>query len=79
MTTKQRPKYVNEVIDGVNRELRNRKVKNFCESELCMWLDNYLLSKKMYRGYNFYREKEDGHLVLAGTSNPEKYDCIQFY
>ena len=79
MRTQKRPKYVNEIIDSVNRELRFRKVKDFNESELCCWIDNYLLDKKMYRGYNFYREMENGKLTLAGTADPEKYDCIQIY
>lgn len=79
MKAQKRPKYVNEIIDSVNRELRFRKVKDFNESELCRWIDSYLLDKKMYRGYNFYREMEDGRLTLAGTADPEKYDCIQIY
>lgn len=76
---KKRPKYVNEIIDSVNQELRNRKVKDLYENDLCRWLDSYLLKRGMYRGYNFYKEIEDGRLTLAGTANPEKYDCIQFY
>lgn len=78
---KERPQYVKELVKNVNHTLRCRKIKNE-DDTLFLWLMDYLLQKKMYRGYNFYVDKtfECGTLpILAGTADKDKYDYLQLY
>ena len=79
---KKRPQYVQEIVDEINEIFYRKKEKNsLCD--LAIWLDHYLLKKDMYRGYNFYIDKThtDGTTdkVLAGSSDPNEYEYIQFY
>ena len=79
---KKRPQYVQEIVDDINEIFYHKKEKNaYCD--LAIWLDHYLLKKGMYRGYNFYIDKTltDGktYKMLAGSSDPNKYEYIQFY
>lgn len=79
---KKRPQYVQEIVDEINEIFYRKKEKNaLCD--LACWLDHYLLKKGMYRGYNFYIDKThiDGttYKTLAGSSDPNEYEYIQFY
>lgn len=78
---KERPKYVTELVVKVNRTLRCGKVKDE-SNDLFMFMVQYLLDKKMYKGFNFYKDKtfECGTLpILAGTADKDKYDYLQLY
>ena len=79
---KKRPQYVQEIVDEINEIFYHKKEKN-TNCDLAIWLDHYLLNKGMYRGYNFYIDKThtDGttYKVLAGSSDPNVYEYIQFY
>lgn len=79
---KKRPQYVQEIVDDINEIFYHKKEKN-AHCDLAIWLDHYLLNKGMYRGYNFYIDKThtDGttYKVLAGSSDPNEYEYIQFY
>ena len=79
---KKRPQYVQEIVDEINEIFYRKKEKNVL-CDLAIWLDHYLLNKGMYRGYNFYIDKThtDGttYKVLAGSSDPNVYEYIQFY
>lgn len=79
---KKRPQYVQEIVDDINEIFYRTKEKN-AHCDLAIWLDHYLLKKGMYRGYNFYIDKThtDGttYKVLAGSSDPNEYEYIQFY
>lgn len=76
---KKRPKYVQEVVDQVNVILKDRKEKNpYCD--LMFFIERYLITKDMYRGYNFFKEKErDGikYNILAGSDTD--FDFLQVY
>ena len=79
---KKRPQYVQEIVDEINEFFYHKKEKN-AHCDLAIWLDHYLLKKGMYRGYNFYIDKTltDGktYKMLAGSSDPNEYEYIQFY
>ena len=79
---KKRPQYVQEIVDEINEIFYRKKEKNaLCD--LAIWLDHYLLKKGMYCGYNFFIDEThtDGktYKVLAGSSDPNVYEYIQFY
>ena len=83
MTRKKRPQYIIDIINSVNERLRLEKVKD-ANNNLFMWLELFLLKKNMYRGYNFFIDKENPydnkiHSVLSGTDDPNKFDYLQFY
>lgn len=81
--TAKRPKYITDLINRANKTFRAMNVKNPYESDLFMMLDDLLLEKNMYEGFNYFVEKtnENGekYLTHAGTSDPTKFDCIQIY
>lgn len=98
MKYKNRPKYVTEMLDECNRYLRNNKVKDVTYSKrqhrdnLFLFMCDYLLSRNLYRGYNFYKEVytyknsegqevylDEPRLALAGSTDPSKYDCVQIW
>ena len=75
---RKRTKQVEEMINNANEILRINKVTDAFNDNLFIFMINFLTDKRMYQGYNYYKE-QDGRLYLAGTSNPNKCDCIQFY
>jgi len=91
MAHKNRPQYVKEFVKKTNEYLRHNKVKDEFKNDLFCFACQYLLDKKMYEGFNFYKEKysymKDGKevylnepmLVLAGTSDKNQFDCLQLY
>lgn len=77
--SKKRPNYVKEVVDQVNATLKVRKEKD-CYCSLMHFITDYLASRDMYLGYNFYNEVErDGikYNVLAGSATD--FEFIQVY
>lgn len=78
----KRTKQLQTVVDKTNEYLRNNKIKDEGDSAfmVVMWA---LLETKTYLGFNFFKDKtlEDGTVlsVLAGTSDPEKFDYLQLY
>lgn len=84
MATKTRPQYIKNIIEEANQHFRLYKVKYENRDNLFWFILNYLSSKKMYQGYTFYKEVYDEtiqnyKLVIAGTNDPNQYDCIQFF
>ena len=76
---RKRTKQVEELVNRANNILKFERVKDPYNDSLFMFLSDFLLDKRMYQGYNFYKIDENGKFHLAGSSDPDKYDCIQFY
>ena len=76
---RKRTKQVEELVKRANSIFKLKRVKDPYNDSLFMFLDDFLLEMRMYRGYNFYKIDENGYLRLAGSCNPEEYDCIQLY
>lgn len=76
---RKRTKQVEDMVKRANNIFFLKKVKDPYENSLFMFMDNFLLEMRMYRGYNFYKIDENGYLRLAGSCKPEEYDCIQLY
>ena len=78
----KRSKQLQTVVDKTNEYLRNNKIKDEGDSAF-MVVQWALLETKTYHGFNFFKDKtlEDGTVlsVLAGTSDPEKFDYLQLY
>lgn len=78
---KKRPKYVEEYINEVNNALEKWSVKDE-SNDLFIFACDYLLKRKMYEGFNFYKHVVRNGiemLDLAGTPNKDKFDCLQLY
>ena len=78
---KKRTNYVQEMINEVNAYLRFRKVKSASDT-LFVFATSYLLKKKMYEGYNFYKDMTmpDGETIvpiLAGSCKEDEFEYLQ--
>lgn len=76
----KRAKQTVTMINRVNRYLEVNCIKNQYNDLFCAFQDA-LLKANIYNGFNYYKYKEingETVLVLAGTSDPTKYDCLQF-
>ena len=76
----KRTKQAEKMIDAVNRYLEVNCIKNQ-DNDLFWAFQEALLEANIYNGFNYYKHKEingEKVLVLAGTSDPTKYDCLQF-
>ena len=76
---RKRTKQVEEMVKRANNIFKLERVKDPYNNSLFMFLSDFLLDKRMYQGYNYYKIDENGKFYLAGTSDPDKYDCIQLY
>lgn len=79
--SKKRPQYVTEYIKEVNNALDAWGVKE-SDNSLFNFACDYLLKRKMYQGFNFFKHKNvngEDRLVLAGTADKTQYDCLQIY
>lgn len=76
---RKRTKQVEEMVKRANDIFKTKGVKDPCNDSLFIFMDDFLLNMKMYEGYNFYKIDENDKLYLAGSANPEEYDCIQLY
>ena len=75
----KRTKQAEKMIDAVNEYLRNNNIKSQNDCVFATFL-YALLKANIYNGFNYYKHKEingEKVLVLAGTSDPAKYDCLQ--
>ena len=80
---KNRPSYVTELVNKTNDYLRFRKVKD-TKDTLFVFTCDYLLKKRMYKGYNFFKEVYNPYLkkvvsTEAGSYNENEFDYLQIY
>ncbi len=83
MAKKNRPQYVTELVNKTNAYLRFRKVKDTSDT-LFVFMCDYLLKKKMYKGYNFFKEVYNTYLqkkvsTEAGSFKEDEFDYLQIY
>ena len=76
---RKRTKQVEELVKRANAFFKLNGVKDPFNDSLFMFMDEFLLDMRMYKGYNFYKIDEDHKLHLAGSADPKEYDCIQLY
>ena len=76
---RKRTKQVEEMVKRANSIFKFNRVKDPYKDSLFRFMDSFLLDMKMYEGYNFYKIGENDKLYLAGSANPEEYDCIQLF
>ena len=76
---RKRTKQVEDMVKRANNIFKLERVKDPYNNSLFIFMDSFLLDMRMYKEYNFYKIDENGKLYLAGSSNPEEYDCIQLY
>lgn len=80
MSNKKRPLYVQEIIDSVNKHIRQLKIKDQYHP-LATWLSDYLIKKDLYRGFSMFVEKTDNqgnkYVALAGKGND--FEFIQYF
>ena len=78
----RRAKQMDVLVQDVNRYLKNNRIKDEANPAFHI-VSHSLLFQGLYRGFNYYKDKtlEDGTTisVLAGTSDPDKYDYLQLY
>ena len=80
---KNRPSYVTELVNRTNDYLRFRKVKD-TKDTLFVFMCDYLLKRRMYKGYNFFKEVYNPYLkkvvsTEAGSYNENEFDYLQIY
>lgn len=82
---KKRPQYIWDMIKDVNDNLRSRKLKwdEHYEDPLFNWCTQYLLSKKMYEGFNVHYDKEvtysNGETkIIRALAGPD-YETKDYY
>ena len=76
----KRTEQAEKMIDAVNEYLKINNIKSQNDYVFGVFL-YALLKANIYNGFNYYKHKEingEKVLVLAGTSDPTKYDCLQF-
>ena len=79
MQTKKRPKYVTELVSKVNNTLKTLG-KQGENSDLHVFITSYLLDKKMYHGWNFYKDKYvNGKTISVLAGSATDFDYIQMY
>lgn len=76
---RKRTKQVEDMVKRANNIFKLERVKYPHNNSLFIFMDDFLLEMRMYEGYNFYKIDENDRLYLAGSANPEEYDCIQLY
>ena len=79
----KRPQYVTELVNKTNDYLRFRRVKDTSDT-LFVFMCDYLLKKKMYKGYNFFKEVYNSYLnkvvsTEAGSYKEDEFDYLQLY
>ena len=79
MQTKNRPKYVTELVRKVNKTLQTLG-KQGENSDLHIFITSYLLDKKMYHGWNFYKDRYvNGKTISVLAGSATDFDYIQMY
>lgn len=80
---KKRPQYLERLVNRTNVQLARTREKDPNCDLMCV-VGDMLLNADCYKGYNFFKYKEDGTLILNGTplfdkDGKELYDCVQMY
>ena len=80
---KKRPQYLQRLVDRANEQLARTREKD-PRCDLMTVVEDMLLKSDCYKGYNFFKFKEDGTLTLNGAPIFGKdgeilYDCVQLY
>lgn len=79
MQTKNRPKYVTELVRKVNKTLQTLG-KQGENSDLHIFITSYLLDKKMYHGWNFYKDRYvNGKTISVLAGSATDFDYIQMH
>ena len=79
MQTRKRPKYVTELVRKVNKTLQTLG-KQGENSDLHVFITSYLLDKKMYHGWNFYKDRYvNGKTISVLAGSATDFDYIQMY
>lgn len=79
MQTKNRPKYVTELVRKVNKTLQTLG-KQGENSDLHIFITSYLLDKKMYHGWNYYKDRYvNGKTISVLAGSATDFDYIQMY
>lgn len=79
MQTKKRPNYVTELVNKVNKHLQTLG-KQGENSDLHAFITSYLLDKKMYHGWNFYKDKYvNGKTISTLAGSATDFEYIQMY
>ena len=65
------------MVEEANIGLRGKYMQNNADARtsLTSFISHILLNKRMYHGFNYFVEDEDGNLTLAGKETT----LIQFY
>lgn len=75
----KRPNDVTELIIKVNKTLKTMG-KRGENSELHVFITSYLKDKKMYQGWNFYKDKSvNGKIIPTLAWSATDFDYIQIY
>ena len=82
MPNKKRPQYIQDLVNKVNEHLRHFKVKEEYKDSLFSFMTMYLIERKMYEGYNYYKDMYNPYLnktipTLAGSYNKDEYEYLQ--
>ena len=80
---KKRPKYIQDIVNDINAQLRANYIKDE-NNDLFIWLCDYLLKRNMYERYNFHKYGDkivNGKPIvcLAGTADKNKFDFLQVW
>jgi hypothetical protein len=83
MRNNKRPQYVTELVTKANERFRAFNIKDE-SNDLFVFVCDYLLKRKMYQGYNFYKDVYNTYLgknvpMLAGSAKKEEYDYLQIW
>ena len=78
---RKRPQYVTDLLNECNEYLRFRKVKDTTDT-LFVFMCDYLLKKRMYEGYNFFKMEYNTYLkkdviVYAGSYKEDEFEFLQ--
>lgn len=81
MRNLKRTKQVQEMVNHVNRYLEANCVKDERDDMFSVMCD-LLIHGHMYDGYNYYVHKRingENRLILSGTGDKKKFDCLQIW
>ena len=77
----KRSKQLQNMINQVNDYLRSNRVKEE-GNDVFLIITHNLLQQGLYQGFNYFKDAKIGDMVipvLAGTSDPDKFEYLQIY
>lgn len=77
----KRPAYIQSLVDKANETFKRENLKDE-KDNLFNFICDLLLAKNMYKGFNYYKKSTyEGKEVLrlAGSYDPNKFDCLQIW